>query len=200
MRLKRIVLASASPRRAELLEMLGINFEVHVPDVDEKMDGKAEPEEAVVSISRRKAFDVCGTLHHEAVVIAADTIVVKNRRILGKPRDYDDAFGMLQLLKGQWHTVITGFTVIDMYENERCESGFERTEVKMRDMPPGLIKAYLETGEPFDKAGSYGIQGYGALLAERIEGCYFNVMGLPVMKIGLVLEAMGVDLLANVKK
>lgn len=197
--MKRIVLASASPRRAELLKMLGVDFEVCVPDIDETIESNTVPEEAVVSLSRRKAVNVGGNLSHKAIIIAADTIVLKER-ILGKPENYDEAFGMLKLLQGQWHTVITGFTVMDMYHDARCVSGFEKTNVKMRDMPPELIMAYLETGEPFDKAGAYGIQGYGALLVERIEGCYFNVMGLPVMRIGRVLEKLGVNLLAHVKK
>jgi septum formation protein len=198
-RLKRIVLASASPRRAELLKMLGVDFEVCVPDIDETIESSAVPEEAVASLSRRKAIDVGRNLSHKAIIIAADTIVLKER-ILGKPENSYEAFGMLKLLQGQWHTVITGFTVIDMYQDASCVSGFEKTNVKMRDMPPELIRAYLETGEPFDKAGAYGIQGYGALLVERIEGCYFNVMGLPVMRIGRVLEELGVNLLAHVKK
>lgn len=196
--MKSIVLASASPRRAELLNKLGIEFEVFVPDIEETSGSSEKPEDTAVSLSYRKAINVCKALTKKAIVIAADTIVVKDS-ILGKPGSYDEAFAMLRHLQGQWHTVTTGFTVVDMYNNMRHVSGHVNTRVKMRDMPDDLIRAYLETGEPFDKAGAYGIQGYGSLLVERIEGCYYNVVGLPLMRIGTILEAMGVDLLVNAK-
>ena len=191
--MKEIVLASASPRRLELLKQIGLEFSVFPSDIDERIDIDSTPEEAVQSLSFRKAVDVAGKLQNSPLVIGADTIVFKDS-ILGKPENEDHAFRMLKMLQGGWHEVITGITVIDS-SNGNHLSGYEKTRVKMRKLSDGMISSYIHTGEPLDKAGAYGIQGMGALLVEKIEGCYFNVVGLPLLKLSLMLEKFGVNIL-----
>lgn len=191
--MKEIVLASASPRRAELLKQIGIAFEVVPSDIDEKIDPDLDILDWVQNMSLDKAVSVARRLERDALVIGADTIVVKEG-ILGKPQNAAHAHEMLSRLQGSWHEVITGIAVVESSTLKSIKS-YEKTKVKMRSLPEDMIKSYIETGEPFDKAGSYGIQGMGALLVEKIEGCYFNVVGLPLAKLSTMLENFGFSVL-----
>ena len=188
-----IVLASASPRRRELLTMLGVkDFKIIPAEGDEIIEEGMTPAEAVCALSRAKAEEVSKKCSSSDVIIAADTIVVLDGDILGKPADKNDAFRMLTLLSGRAHTVFTGVTVM---QGKTVFSEFERTLVRFRDITEREIDAYIKTGEPMDKAGSYGAQGIGALFIEGIEGDFFNVMGLPLCRLSNMLEQLGVYLL-----
>ncbi|MDD4496409.1 MAG: Maf family protein [Eubacteriales bacterium] len=193
--MKRIVLASASPRREAILRQIGIDFEVITPNISEDIDFCLKPETIAEQLSRKKAEDVASRLNGNALIIAADTIVIKDEKVLGKPADSREAFEMLKLLEGCWHKVITGFTIIDNLGGNPSKVSHETTEVKMRELSDEDIEAYISSREPFDKAGAYGAQGLGALLVEELRGCYFNVVGLPVMRIGKTLSEMGINLL-----
>mgnify|MGYP005851360111 CR=1 FL=1 len=193
-----IILASASPRRSWLLRQAGIVFKTVSPDIEEVIDETVAPEELVLRLSGLKAEDVAGKLGRipseiELLVIGADTLVIKDG-ILGKPADKAEAFNMLKALQGGWHEVITGITVVSV-PGFKSLKGYERTRVKIRKMSDEAILNYINTGEPMDKAGAYGIQGIGALIVERIEGCYFNVVGLPLMRLGVILEEFGTKLI-----
>lgn len=182
--MKKIILASQSPRRRELLMQIGVTFTVEVSDAEEEMSG-ARPDEIVQNLARRKAEAVAACHTGEnAVVIGADTIVVYADEILGKPKDAADARRMLRELSGNVHQVYTGVCVIDTGGGEAfggAENTFaERTDVYVSPLTDADIDAYLATGEPFDKAGSYGIQGVFARHIEKIDGDYTNVVGLPV--------------------
>ena len=190
-----IILASKSPRRRALLEGLRVEFKTLDTDIDEDIDSQRPLQEAVCDIARRKAEFAARRARPGDIVIAADTLVLLDGAVLGKPEDEADAFKMLNLLSGTWHQVYTGLCVMSGSGEAVCD--FEMTDVKFRDLELEEIEGYIETGEPFDKAGSYGIQERGALLVEKISGDYFNVMGLPLSKLGLMLRRFGVDLLAK---
>ena len=179
----KVILASQSPRRRELMGLFRIPFSVTVADVDETMDITKEPALEVARVSRLKAEAV--PREWEDVVIAADTIVVCEGQILGKPRDEEDAFRMLRLLSGRDHQVMTGMTVLHRDLARVCT---ESTDIHFRPLSDQEIRAYIRTGEPMDKAGSYGIQGGAALFAEKLVGDYYNVMGLPVCRLGRILR------------
>jgi len=187
-----IVLASASPRRRELLGQMGLEFRIVTPDIDEHMERSLPPDALVEAISAEKAAAVAGQVGAQALVIAADTVVALDGALLGKPKDEAEARRMLSRLSGRHHQVFTGFTV---RQGGRAVSRSERTEVAFRALQEEEIAAYVRTGEPMDKAGAYGIQGLGALLVEGIRGDYFNVMGLPVCALGQVLGQFGVKCL-----
>jgi MAF protein len=192
----RIVLASASPRRAELLEKIELEFEVMPSNTEEIIDEKDLPKAVVKKLSTEKARDVADRLSgcsEDTLVIGADTIVVADR-ILGKPSSKEDAFNMLSMLEGKSHKVITGVTVIDVKSGKTVSEAVE-TLVYMRKLSTDEINAYISTGEPMDKAGSYGIQGIGSLLIEKIEGCYFNVVGLPLSTLAKMLNIFNIRLL-----
>ena len=174
----RLILASQSPRRRELLKLLGHPFDVVVSDVEETYINGETPAQHVVRLSELKACDV-GKQFDNGIIIGSDTIVVLGGKILGKPSSPSDAENMLMSLQGHTHKVFTGFALYDA-EDGRLISGFETTEVTMRKLTGDLIRQYVRTGEPLDKAGSYGIQGYGSSLVTSIKGCYFTVMGLPL--------------------
>ena len=180
-----LILASASPRRKELLSLFKIPFSVRVADIDETMDPAKPPFEEVGRVSRCKALAI--PRENDDVVIAADTIVVCQDKTLGKPRSQEEAKTMLSLLSGRDHQVMTGCTVI--YGN-RCETFVEVTDLHFRDLEAWEIDAYVASGEPMDKAGAYGIQGGAALFCQRLVGDYYNVMGLPVCRLGQVLREM----------
>jgi len=184
-----LILASASPRRKELLSLFQIPFEIRVADIDETMNPQLPAQDEVARVSSLKAM----AIPHDAgdTVIAADTIVVCNGRVLGKPHDKNEAYDMLQLLSGRDHQVMTGCTVL---RGNRCETFTEITDLHFRSLSPAEIHRYIESGEPMDKAGSYGIQGGAALFCERLEGDYYNVMGLPVCRLGQVLRSMAPEL------
>lgn len=181
--MKKIILASASPRRRELLAQIGIPFEVLTSDADESI-GAMAPDEACRELAKRKAKAVlehlkaCGRGDEDLLIIGADTIVVQDKEILGKPADPADAARMLRLLSGREHEVLTGVYVIDTAGGSLAFS--EKTDVYVADLTEADIAFYLSTGEPFDKAGSYGIQGMFARYIEKIDGDYNNVVGLPV--------------------
>jgi septum formation protein len=184
--MRKIVLASASPRRKELLEQCGIKPEIIASDIDERISNNHTPEEITMSLSFQKAMEVALRIG-EGLVIGADTVVVLDDEILGKPLDEEEAFSMLRRLSGKCHRVITGFSIIDAEGTERVVD-YETTNVYFRSLSDQEISGYISTGECDDKAGAYGIQGKGALLVEKIEGCYFNVMGLPISKLNHSLK------------
>lgn len=190
-----IILASQSPRRKELLERMGIrDFETISPNVDESVFHGLPPEELVRRLSAEKAAAVAGRAGEDAIVIAADTVVALEGAVLGKPADELDAFKMLSALSGVRHQVYTGVTVCRGGEKQTAH---EVTDVTFRELSEEEIEHYIATGEPMDKAGSYGIQGRGALLVESIQGDYFNVMGLPLQRLSRMLETFGLDLFAR---
>jgi len=191
-----IILASQSPRRSELLKQLGLTFQIRIANIDESnsMGLKASELVQYLAFEKAKAVAENSSLDRDSIVIGADTVVVKDGAILGKPRDKQDAFNMLKGLSGSWHEVMTGIAVIDAnsFKYDKC---VEITRVKMKELKDETINAYINSGEPLDKAGAYGIQGLGAVLIDRIEGCYFNVVGLPISKLSDILKNYGVYVL-----
>lgn len=188
-----IILASQSPRRRELLERMGITrFKTVSPDIDERAFDGLPPEELVRRLSAEKAGAVADRVGDGAIIIAADTVVALDGTVLGKPGDDLEAFKMLSTLSGVRHQVYTGVTVL--LGGERFTE-HEVTDVTFRELSEQEIEQYVATGEPMDKAGAYGIQGFGALLIEGIQGDYYNVMGLPVCRLGGILRQLGVDCL-----
>ena len=185
-----LVLASASPRRKELLGLFGIPFSIRVADIDETMDPGRPPFDEVGRVSRAKALAV--RREEGDVVIAADTIVVCQGRVLGKPRDEAEAASMLRLLSGRDHQVMTGCTVLT---GSRCETFTEVTDLHFRDLSQKEIDRYVASGEPMDKAGAYGIQGGAALFCQRMAGDYYNVMGLPVCRLWETLAKLVPELM-----
>ncbi|MBD5084259.1 MAG: septum formation protein Maf [Clostridiales bacterium] len=188
-----IVLASNSPRRKELLGKIGIEeFEIISPDVDETVADNLSPAEIVEQLSLRKAQAAAKKVGPDDLIIAADTVVAMDGAVLGKPHDEADAFAMLSALSSREHHVYTGVTVL---RGNEAVTQHEETAVTFRDIGPDEIRGYIATGEPMDKAGAYGIQERGALLVSGIHGDYFNVMGLPLFRLGRILSGFGVDLL-----
>jgi len=191
-----IVLGSASPRRRELVQLLGLDIPVRIEasDADESVPPGLRPAEAAEWLALRKASSVRERLGDEAagaVIIGADTIVVLDGEMLGKPKDAADACRMLGLLQGRAHEVITGVAVVEGASG-RSKTAGSVTRVFMKTLDAERIGRYVATGEPLDKAGAYGIQGLAAGFVERIEGCYFNVVGLPVSLLGDLLAEFGV--------
>lgn len=193
--MRKIVLASASPRRAELLRQIGLEFGVDHGDYTEDMPpAGADPHELVEYLSREKAKNVAFR-HPGALIVAADTVVVCGDKIMGKPGSGPEARKMLRALTGRNNSVVTGFTVLDTAGGKAVTRSVETT-VWMKKLTAGEINAYVRTGEPLDKAGAYGIQGLGAVIVERIEGDYFNVVGLPLAALAEALKEFGVEVLA----
>lgn len=189
-----IILASGSPRRRELLSAMGIaGFQVIAPAFDESSVGSFPPADLVCRLARGKARAVAAQVGDDPLIIAADTLVALGNTVLGKPRTADEAREMLRLLSGRTHRVHTGFAVL---RGGREQVQSVATDVTFRALTEAEIKNYVATGEPMDKAGAYGIQGLGAQLVEGISGDFFNVMGLPVCRLGETLRAFGVDVLA----
>jgi len=175
----RIALASGSPRRKELMTLAGFDFDIIVPDVDETVAENTSPAEAVSYLSKIKAEAVFKENTGYDVVVAADTVVSIDGRILGKPKDREDAFGMISMLSGRTHSVFTGVTVI---KNGVAETFFVKSDVTFYELSEGEINNYLDSGEYADKAGSYGIQGKGCILVKEVQGDYFNIVGLPIAR------------------
>jgi septum formation protein len=188
----RIILASNSPRRREILSQLGVEYEVKPSDFDEREE-ESDPYKMAMLFAHNKARNIAKDIKDKALVIGADTIVYKDN-IMGKPKDKDDAIAMLTELSASTHSVITGISVIKTPEMITITE-YEETLVKFKKLSQDEIRAYVNSGEPIDKAGAYAIQGLGSLLIERIEGCYFNVVGLPVYKLSKILEKFGFKLL-----
>lgn len=191
----RIILASASPRRKDILEQVGISCEVIPSSIDEDLITADSPSALVEALSKAKAEDVATHFENDFVVIGADTVVVKDSKVLGKPSNEAEAHKMLQMLQGNRHEVFTGVTLISVSGGTGLIDTFHvRTIVDMIPMTPELITSYIQTGEPMDKAGGYGIQGRGAAYIRDIAGDFFNVVGLPISTVLSRLEHMGVNL------
>jgi septum formation protein len=188
-----LVLASSSPRRAELLRAAGINFTVRAADVDETIKPDELPRDYVLRLSREKARAVA---RGDELTLGADTTVVINGQIAGKPVDAEDAKRMLRALSGRWHEVLTGVTLA---RAGKTISDIASTRVKFAELSEAEINWYISTGEPMDKAGAYAIQGHASLFVERIEGSYSNVVGLPVQLVYRLAGRMGVELIQNQK-
>ena len=188
---RRLILASQSPRRKELLAMTGIPFETASVEIDETFDPALSVEENVLAVSRKKAEAVLHTLSSadtSAVVLGSDTTVVLEGAALGKPGDFDHAFEMLSALQGRSHEVLTGFCIL---HDGNAVINYARTTVEFAPMTPSEITRYIEVMKPFDKAGSYGIQDpLLACFVTRIDGCYYNVVGLPVSKVYAALKPL----------
>lgn len=190
----KIILASQSPRRRELLSRMGItHFDVLPAQGEEHIDPSLPAGLLVEALARQKAAEIAACAPPDAVIIAADTVVALDNEILGKPHTAQEAAEMLQKLSGRRHTVYTGVAV-RQNDTELVER--EAAQVHFRPLSPQEIRAYIATGEPMDKAGAYGVQGYGCLFVEGIVGDYYNVMGLPVCRLGRMLRQFGVDPLA----
>lgn len=199
---KRFILASASPRRRELLALLGLPFDVIVSEVDETALSGRLPAEVPDVLARAKALAVWERLGRprDTLILGADTDVVATvdgvQTILGKPADAEDARRMLRALSGRMHTVYTGLTLVQTVGDEPtyvAQSELVDTQVKFRRLTDAMIDAYIATGEPFDKAGAYGIQGRASAFVQTILGDYFNVVGLPVQRVGRMLEDAGIE-------
>lgn len=196
--MKKIILASSSPRRRALLQQIGIEFETEKPDIEEKLNPRLKPKGNAEMLSLLKAQAVTDKLEMankkiNYIVLAADTFAVYQGEILGKPENKKNARKMLLKLNGNTHSVITGFTIIDITTKKIITKSVE-TKVKFRKISLKEIETYIKTGEPFDKAGAYAIQGRGAVLVESIEGDPFNVVGLPVQSVFEELKKFGVSL------
>ena len=187
-----LILASQSPRRKELLGLFRIPFTVRVADIDETMNPSAAPYSEVARVSRLKALAI--PRDPDDVVVAADTIVVCEGNVLGKPHSEDEAKEMLRLLSGRDHQVMTGMTVL---RGDSAAVVTEVTDLHFRELTDKEIDAYVATGEPMDKAGSYGIQGGAALFCQRMEGDYYNVMGLPVCRLTQILKELAPELMGD---
>ncbi|RKP54240.1 septum formation inhibitor Maf [Cohnella endophytica] len=190
-----LVLASASPRRQELIALLGLPVRIIPSNVDENTPDDWSPAGIVEGLSLRKALAVQAELEltgdRSSIVVGSDTIVVLNSKVMGKPTDEQDAFRMLRELAGRTHQVYTGVTCARLSDG-RTSTAHRITEVTMRNLSDEQISRYIATGEPMDKAGAYGIQEVGSLLVDSIEGCYFNVVGLPVSLLAVQLEQFGI--------
>ena len=181
-----IILASASPRRKEILQNTKLKFEVQKSEIEEAVFEEESPESMVVRLAYEKAFDVAQK-NREKLVIGADTIVVLGDEVLGKPKDEEEAFDMIQKLSNKTHRVITGISLINLKKGI-VVNDYQVSYVTFKDLSEDSIKDYINTKESLDKAGGYGIQGYGALLVEAIQGDYFNIVGLPISKLSDLLK------------
>ncbi|SEF89921.1 septum formation protein [Caloramator fervidus] len=189
----KIILASSSPRRIEILRKFNINFEVIPSNFEENLNIN-NPLVLSIELARGKALEVSNRVDRKSIIISADTIVAKGQKIFGKPKDEKDAYYMLKELSGSTHEVITGICVYDVFRNFLiCD--YEITKVVFKELTDFEINDYIKTKEPFDKAGAYGIQGIGGLFVKKIDGCFYNVVGLPIYKLNLMLREVGVNLL-----
>ena len=188
----KLVLASGSPRRKELLEMLGLEFEICPAKGEEKTEEGLSPREIVTALASAKAKEVAAKYPEDTAVIAADTIVWADEQMLGKPRNEADAVRMLELLSGKTHSVFTGICVAFGGEMLTCA---EETGVCFRKLGRDEIEAYVSTGEPMDKAGAYGIQGLAGIFVRELRGDYFNVVGLPICALTELLRSFGLRIL-----
>ncbi|MCR1849506.1 Maf family protein [Paeniclostridium sordellii] len=182
-----IILASGSPRRREILANTNAKFDVLTSDVDERIFKFEEPTQLVLRLAFEKCMDIAIN-NPESLVIGADTIVVLDNEILGKPKNEDEAFDMLSKLSNREHQVITGMSIVNIENNKKIVD-YTISNVKFKNLTDQDIRDYISTGECLDKAGSYGIQGYGTLLVKEIQGDYFNIVGLPISKLSDILKA-----------
>ena len=191
--MQKIILASKSPRRKQILEQVGLDFEIEVSDFDETQIKFKTPQEMVEKLSLEKA-KIIAQGNPDAIIIGADTTVIFRKEIIGKPKSKEDAFRILSLLSGNTHEIVTGFTVI---KGSKSITKHITSKVKFKKLSEAEINAYVETGEPMDKAGGYGIQEKGGLFMENIEGDYFNVVGLPIFAVAEALKEFGVEITKN---
>lgn len=191
--MKRLVLASKSPRRQQILQGLGLQAQIIPSNIIEEVPRGVPPQEVAIHLALQKARDVASRLDYQALVIGADTIVVLEGEIMGKPGSPQEAFDMLSKLAGKEHEVITGIALVDSGGNVEI-ADYQSTRVKMKEVDSNRLWKYVETGEPLDKAGAYAVQGKASVFIERIDGCFFNVMGLPVTRLDSMLCSMGIDL------
>lgn len=184
-----IVLASKSPRRKDLLELLDLDFQIITSDIDETIDSSLPVANEVARLSFDKATSIKPQVSPDTIIISADTVVELDGKVMGKPKDALDAFNMLKRLSGNTHNVLSGVTVM---KGDKAISKTIVTEVHFRELTDDEINAYIETNEPMDKAGAYGIQGRGSKFVSGIVGDYFNVVGLPVCTLSLMLKEFGI--------
>lgn len=189
------ILASQSPRRRELLSMLGLTFDIITADIDETMDAALPVDQAVAQVCRRKA-EAVAKLHPDRLIVSADTIVVVEGKVLGKPHTEEEAYSMLRSLSGRSHTVMTAFC---LYRDGEAETHVEKTDLRFKSLSDEEIFSYIATGSPMDKAGAYGIQDGAAVFVESLQGDYYNVMGLPLCALVKCLRRQGVAVLGTVK-
>ncbi len=187
--MKKIILASRSPRRKKLLRQIGLDFEIIASTIDESEVVDSNPQSLVKRLSYLKAKDVAK--RNPGIIIAADTVVSLKEEILEKPKNQREAIEMLSNLSGKTHQVFTGITVIN---EEKVLTDYEKTDVTFRNITAEEIEAYVATGSPMDKAGAYGIQDQGAIFVKKIKGCFYNVMGLSLVKLVEVLDDLGTEL------
>jgi septum formation protein len=185
-----IILASESTRRVDILRSLGISFSIIPPDIDERRHKDESPRDFALRMSHEKALKV-GNYFPDKWVIGADTVVVYKGKVLGKPKDEQDAFAMLKSLRGRWHRVITGYCILNASKDIMCRDAVE-TKVFVRGLSDEEILRYIETSEPLGKAGSYAVQGKGGYMVKEIKGSYSNVVGLPICEVAEVLLSLGV--------
>ena len=191
----KVILASKSPRRVEILEKIVKEFEVVQSNFDENtIDFKGDIEKYVKDLSRNKAIEVSKRLNEPSIVIAADTVVFQDGKVLEKPKNEEDAFSMLSSLSGNTHKVYSGICLINTYD-DTVVTDCDCTEVRFSELNPRQIRNYINSGEPMNKAGAYGIQGLGGAFVEGIKGCYYNVMGLPLNKLYKALENYDITIL-----
>ena len=183
---KRLILASSSPRRAQLLKLIGLEFEIIESKLNERDEVYTVPEVHVLELAEKKARKVAENIS-DAIIVGADTIVVLNNQMLGKPRTANEARAMLRKLSGKTHTVYTGLAIIDK-PSENVISDYERTRVTFRELNDQEIEQYVQTQSPMDKAGAYGIQDQSAVFVTKIDGCFYNVMGFPLAKFYQTLQ------------
>lgn len=189
--MKKIILASASPRRKELMKTLGLDFEIIVSDAEESWPDHPKPEDLAMTHAREKTVDIAGNSENK-IIIGADTIVVLDDERLGKPADKDDAFRMLSSLQGKSHRVITGLCIIDTETGKHIEN-FSSSKINMRPVSKEEIMEYINTGEPMDKAGAYAIQGGAGKFITSIEGSYTNIIGFPLELLAGMLAEFGIE-------
>ncbi len=190
---KKLVLASASPRRYELLNRLGLDIIVDPSNCNEGINNNGDYGTLVSELAQKKALTVAKR-HKNCIIIGADTIVVIDNQILGKPSCTEQAEKMLKNLSGRWHSVFTGISLIDSDTFKSCKD-FEESHVKFKNLTTREISNYIKTGEPMDKAGGYGIQGLGSLLVEKIQGCYYNIVGLPLFKLNQLFSNFNIEII-----
>ena len=182
----KVILASASPRRKEIFQNTKLNFDIQKSDIEEVILENESPEDMVVRLAYEKAFDVAKR-NTDRLVIGADTIVALDNEVLGKPKDQNEAYQMIKRLSNKTHKVITGISLINLKENKIIKD-YVVSFVTFKDLSEDSIKDYINTNESLDKAGAYGIQGYGALLVKNIQGDYFNIVGLPISRLSDLLK------------
>lgn len=188
-----IILASSSPRRKELLTLLGLDFTIDASEIEEKLDPRFTPSERVARLSQQKAA-ATGKKYKEGIIIAADTMVFFNNELIGKPKDAKDATKMLQKLSGTVHSIITGFTILDAASGKRVTKAVE-TKIWFRKLSSQEITKFIEREKPFDKAGAYAAHELGAIFIEKVEGDFLGAVGLPISSVAKELKKFGVQVL-----